>query len=191
MFAALIVAAGVMQTIAMQAHAEQTLSVSVARHGQAACRTREYRTRGIPHAGIPPTDVPSQSVPAICARRIAPEAVDPKEQNGWEPVPGTETLCGLKGNNFRGLRHFATGWSCFGRKPDGIFARIRSSRCFMSSLKLLLAAASLVAFTAPVAFAQSAPASDGAKRNSTPGTSPTRKRWPRGTQSVARVTTHA
>ncbi len=33
----------------------------------------------------------------------------------------------------------------------------------MSSLKLILAAASLVAFTAPVAFAQSAPPSDGAQ----------------------------
>lgn len=35
----------------------------------------------------------------------------------------------------------------------------------MSSLKLLLAAASVVAFSAPVAFAQSAPASDGAQQH--------------------------
>jgi periplasmic protein CpxP/Spy len=35
----------------------------------------------------------------------------------------------------------------------------------MSSLKLLLAAASIVAFSAPVAFAQSAPAQDGAQQH--------------------------
>jgi hypothetical protein len=45
MFAALILAAGVMQTLVTQAHAEQTSFVSVARHGQTACRTREYRPR--------------------------------------------------------------------------------------------------------------------------------------------------
>src|SRR5271155_4767057 len=46
-----------------------------------------------------------------------------------------------------------------------ICARIGSSRWFMSSLKLLLAAASIVAFSAPVAFAQSAPAPDGAQQH--------------------------
>lgn len=45
MFAALILAAGVMQTIVTQAHAAQTSIVWITRHGQAACRTREYRPR--------------------------------------------------------------------------------------------------------------------------------------------------